>query len=180
MSFCKWFSNNTEENFYTPDLPEIYRSESHYVFIANNLMATKPKGSWSLCEDGVSYLGKGFTSTATYGIMICKSAVEPDTPLYFEVVANKESAFIYGDIYEVPPEAMLTLDYEHANRLVTKRKKISVVTRKDHKIVNAWAWLGDLEYFNTPRTQEKLQPYVNRNYLWNVPVIAWGQSIFST
>lgn len=177
-SFNKWINSELEQVFYTPDVPEIFNNESHYVFLADIHMHGQPKHGRISTDDDYQHLGKAFTKFATYGIMLLNSTLEPQTPVYFEVVPNKEAAFIYGDLIEVSPELLIELDYYMGNRLMTKRKKIPVVTRHKQAEVTAWTWLADVDYFTDPKAADKLSPYTRREYLWNTPVIAWGDSIF--
>lgn len=177
-TFHKWLNRSVEENYYTPDMPDLQRTETNYVFLADNLMRGKARHHY-LVNDDWEYLGKAFTKSATYGIMMMHSTIEPVNPVYFEVVPNNEAAFIYGELYEVPPTLMVELDYHQANRLITKRKKVQVVTRGSELEVTAWTWLADVDYFTDPKAADKLKPYTLREYLWNIPVIAWDSSIFT-
>lgn len=178
MSFHKWINKQIEENYYTPDLPDIYRSESHYMFLADNLQQGKARHKFLSEQEDYDYIGKAFTKSATYGIMMLQSPIEPINPLYFEVVPNREAAFIYGELYEVSPDVLIDLDYHQGNNLMTKRQKIKVVTRHRNAEVDAWTYLADVDYFTEPRMADRLKQYVPREYLWNVPVIAWDNSIF--
>lgn len=170
-------SRQLDENYYTPDMPRVMRKEAHYVFIPDNMMRGEARHHKLTANDDYNYFGKAFTKTATYGIMIMRSKIEPTNALYFEVVPNKESAFVYGDLYEVSPETLVDLDYHQANNLITMRKEVSVVLQKKNAEVKAWMYLADPNYFSDT-FNERLSPYTLREYLWNVPVIAWAQSIF--
>lgn len=179
MSFKKWFSDCRDENYYTPDMPEVFKHETQYVFLADNLMQGKARHHKLVEGDAYTYLGKAFTKSATYGIMLYSGSIEPINPVYFEVQPNKEAAFIYGELYEVSPEVLTDLDYHQCNNLMTHRKKIEIVTQGNNLNVTAWTWLADNDHFNRPITANKLKPFTLREYLWNIPVIAWGNTIFA-
>jgi gamma-glutamylcyclotransferase (GGCT)/AIG2-like uncharacterized protein YtfP len=179
ISFPKWLNKQIEENYYTEDLPDLYKTETHYVFLADNLMQGKARHHKLHEVYDANYIGKAFTKKATYGIMMVRSRVEPVNPVFFEVVTNNEAAFIYGELYEVSPEAVIDLDYHQGNRLMSKRKKIDVVTRNNHQEVQAYTWLADPDYYTSPHVNDRLTGYTLREYLWNTPVIAWDSSIYA-
>lgn len=177
-SFHKWFNEKVESHYYTPDMPDLYRQESHFLFIADNIMTGEARHRLLQQEEDFIFHGPAFTKEATYGIMIRSSTVEAANPVYFEVEPRSDAAFVYGELYEVTPEIMCELDYYQANRLITNRKKVNTVTKIGGVETPAWMYLADTDYFVDPKAADRLQPYNQREYLWNVPVIAWNNTIF--
>lgn len=179
-SFSKWINGEIEQNYYTPDVPDIYRQESHYIFLADVHMNGKAKHNRLVRNEDYDYLGKAFTKSASYDIMILRSTFEPPTPTYFEVAPSKDAAFIYGELYDVSPDILVELDYYMGNNLMTKRKKVKVATSGTNREATAWTWLADPDYYTDPKANDRLTPYNLREYLWNTPVIAWDTKLHAT
>lgn len=143
-----------EEGNYTKDYPQLARRHSHLVFVYGTLK--KGYRNHPFLGKGAKFKGYGYTSQDTF-FMLRNSYSK--YPVAFYDAREEVKARLFGEVWEVAPETMRSLDYLESNGVSFKRMPIFVDLKiKDSKTekIRVWSYLGMRDYWKD--RQEVLEP----------------------
>jgi gamma-glutamylcyclotransferase (GGCT)/AIG2-like uncharacterized protein YtfP len=171
MTFSKWLNKCLEDNYCTPDMPDVMADEDHYLFVYGDM---KHMQSHHYYVEDENYVGKAYTKFATYGILNYTGKKTP-TPIAYNIGLEALPAFLYGELYCVGSEKLTQIDFLESNGILVKRERIHVVTGTNHKQCLAWTYLMHPKALSNASEMFKYVPYKKRSsFLWNTPVIDWA------
>jgi len=171
MTFSKWLNKCLEDNYNTPDMPDVLSDEEHYLFVYGDM---KSNMSHHYYLEDENFLGRAYTTYATYGILNYTGRKTP-TPVAYNVKMETSPAFLFGELYMVDSEKLYQIDFLESNNVLVKRERIHVVTADQHKQCLAWVYLMHPKALNSATEMFKYEPYKKREFfIWNTPVINWA------
>ena len=171
--FSKWINNKVEGNYYTPDMPEIYALDKHFLFVYGKMKFKEYRHDLVENEE---YIGKAYTKYATYGIINHTNPSDHTTPYAFRDYKSALPSFIKGELYCVNTDTLLEIDYVFSNNVKTQRIKMPVVLARSHEDCTAWCYLVHPSIEFELMNKSTYSKYLRRSFLWNTPVIDWQES----
>jgi len=157
MNLKNFVSNIMEENAYTPDLPELYQKEWHYLFTYGSLKR-------GFCRSNIlkyaELVGSGFTMDDEY-VMYRTLNRSNGFPIIFPHTGEQRGV-IHGELYRVPTELFTYLDMMESNGTLYHRTEIPLNVRvygqKDvWEQCNAWCYVGDAKNWTKYMNNTKIQ-----------------------
>lgn len=150
--FPHWFPDSTKDKwetylaslfpaqgFATPDMPELNRSRSHYVFVYGTL---KRNGGNNKYLGPSVYLGRAWTKVRCLKMYTDKL----NCPVVF-FTSQSDGHAIQGEVYLCTPTVIRELDLLEANGEYYKRRAILVET-EDGRDLKAFMYFGLKEQFS--------------------------------
>ena len=133
-----------EKGEYTPDFPLLLRKSHHYVFVYGTLKKSFRNhyflGRSELVGCGYTKHDRFFMARDTLGCF----------PVAFFDNRPENRARIYGEVYQVVPNTIKTLDNLESNGKIYKRHPLEMqIVQRDGKeqTVRAWIYLGVKDYW---------------------------------
>lgn len=170
-SIKKWFHNEIEGNYYTPDMPDIYAKDDHYVFAYGHLKNGEYRED--ILDDEI-FVANAYTKFASYGIMEYKSAHGINYPLMYSETKHGMGSLIKGELYYVTTDKLIELDYLMSNMVQSKRVSLPVVTADRHLQCMAWTYFIHPAFETDMRSKDRITNYMKRHFIWNVPTADWS------
>ena len=169
-NFKKWFHSEVESNYYTPDMPDIYSTDDHYLFAYGVLKSGEHRED--LMEDEI-FVSNCYTKYASYGMMEYSSGFGIKSPLMYAETKHGMGSLIKGELYYVTTDRLIECDYVFSNNVQTKRVLVPVVTADRHLQCMAWAYFIHPAFETDMRSKDRITNYNKRHFIWNTPTAEW-------
>lgn len=134
---------------YTTDYPKLCEKQEQYVFVYGTLKKTFSNHRLIQACDLV---GCGFTDSDRYFLTVHKTH---GYPIAFFDNREGKRARIYGELYKVPTDLMLTLDNLESNGTIYQRRLLRVNAfgkNGDVLCTPAWIYIGRKDFWETRMT----------------------------
>lgn len=151
-------SGKVEDNYYTPDMPILYSQRRHLLFVYGTLKKGFIRHELLKLKKPM-FVGDAWTQGDYYNMEYTNGA----SP-YPVVLATHRNAGgkIHGEVYLVPPEAIVHCDFYESNGEYYDRKKVTVdITNANNPSVplstTAWMYEGNREHWSVVKSKQKLR-----------------------
>lgn len=147
--FREFIQDALAEHMYTEDMPRLLMKDFHYVFIYNHRRGKS--SNYLIAEDGAEFISFAWTNSKIYEIL--KVETERKTYHLASVLGNDH---LFGELWLLPTELVLNLDYDESNTLITRRFETSIALPTG-KIVPAWIYVGNNKWLDRHKNQTTKQ-----------------------
>lgn len=167
----RWLKGELESNYYSPDMPDLYAKDEHYLFVYGLLKAGEFRED--VLEDEI-FVAEAYTKYASYGIMECRSAHGMVSPFAYGETRYGQGSLLKGELYYVTTDKLIECDYIFSNNIQTKRVSLPIVTADRHLQAMAWVYFIHPNFESDMRAKSRITNYNKRYFLWNTPTAEWS------
>lgn len=145
-----------EDNYYTPDMPLLYKKRRHLLFVYGTLKKGFLRHSMLKSKKPL-FVGDGWT-TASWYKMEYTNGKNPYPVATFDV----QGAKIHGEVYLVPPEAIVLCDFYESNGAYYDRRQVTIdITNANNPTVPlsvpCWIYEGNKKHWDAVRQKQTLR-----------------------
>lgn len=146
-----------EDTYYSPDMPELYAKRRHLLFVYGTLKKGFMRHEL-LKQKKAMFVGDGWTD-GDYFNMEYTTGQHP-YPVILPCHPTN-GAKIHGEVYLVPPAAIVNCDFYESNGSYYDRKTLKInITNANNPdaplSVDCWVYEGNRAYWATVKTKKKL------------------------
>ncbi|SHH47673.1 gamma-glutamylcyclotransferase family protein [Bradyrhizobium erythrophlei] len=148
MPIATLVSGKVEDNYYTPDMPDLYSKRRHLLFVYGTLKKGFNRHGLLLQKKPL-FVGDGWTVAPWFNMEYTKGKNPYPIVLKTDFINGGK---IHGEVYLVPPETIVQCDFYESNGTYYNRMKTAIdITNANNPTIpltiGCWIYEGNQEYW---------------------------------